>query len=129
MGEGAVRGVVFKARGAQPWRFRLVANNNEPVASSEGYVDRDSAEDTIRLILGPDAVIEYEDSEESEAERLLREAEERANQAPFPDREGRTDVAETEPGQEPEEAEEAEESEEAEDDGDEGSEGAESAED
>lgn len=34
---------VFKSKGKQPWRFRLVAANNEILMSSEGYASKTDA--------------------------------------------------------------------------------------
>ena len=34
---------VYRGRGAQPWRYRVVAGNGEVTAASEGYTTRWSA--------------------------------------------------------------------------------------
>lgn len=44
---------IFKGKGLQPWRFRLVGANGEPVASSEGYVSKWNAKRAARKAFGP----------------------------------------------------------------------------
>lgn len=38
----------FKGKGAQPWRFRLIADNHEAMAASEGYLTRWNAKRAAR---------------------------------------------------------------------------------
>lgn len=35
-----MRVVIFKGKGIQPWRFRVVAANNQAITHSEGYLTK-----------------------------------------------------------------------------------------
>lgn len=39
---------IFKGRGLQPWRFRLVGANGEAMSQSEGYVSKWNAKRAAR---------------------------------------------------------------------------------
>ena len=53
---GEVTAEVFKTHGDQPWRFRIVASNGEPIAASEGYVNKADARATAAEIVGDEYV-------------------------------------------------------------------------
>lgn len=44
---------IFKGKGVQSWRFRLVGSNGEPVTSSEGYLTKWNAKRAARRAFGP----------------------------------------------------------------------------
>lgn len=52
-----MKAVIFKGKGVQPWRFRIVAGNGEIVAQSQGYFSKWNVKRAVRKIF-PNAKIE-----------------------------------------------------------------------
>lgn len=52
--------VIFKGRGVQPWRFRLLGFNGEVVSMSEGYVSKWNVKRVVKKAF-PDFPVEVRD--------------------------------------------------------------------